>query len=130
MPINRRKKAAVQLKQPRPEKQTEVPVVPSDLLRAAPRPVRLTFAGWAAACVVTTLLVGSVVTAVWFPRTIEREQGRRNQFEREAVNSEGEILRLGQRHGKEERRDSPIVTPPPETNTRDAPRFLAGTGDD
>jgi hypothetical protein len=109
MPTNKRKKAAVKVIQPvvvqaRPEKRAEV-VVPSDLLRSAPRPVRFTFGGWAVAFVVTTLLLAAIVSAVWLPRVTEREQTRRHQFQREAVRSEGEILKLGPRKGEEGRRE-------------------------
>jgi hypothetical protein len=68
---------------------------PSELERSAPRPIRLTGAGYAVTAAMVLMIAGSLALGVWLSVLRHREQARAAALAAEGVTVEAQIVRTG-----------------------------------
>ncbi len=84
-----------------PDHDAVAPNLPPELLRATPRPVRLSAGGVAVSALAAALLAAAAAGVFWLLPLSARQAQRRAEFDRQAVTGEAEILAIGPRRGKQ-----------------------------
>lgn len=77
-------------------------LLPAELRRMVPRPVRLTAAGKAVAVLALLLAAGAVAAGIGLYLAAERDRSRLEEIRREAVTAEAEIIAITRRRGRQD----------------------------